>query len=144
MKRAIIAGLIILLFSQLAHAQDKPNWFHRHKRALTTLGINLAADGVLAWGLAHCRQGDVEKCLAHYGAAWGTYAAAVTGSTVLSVTLSENCYNSQDNKWLCRSLAYGPSAFMVGFGIQQYYQYTPETSTASLARLSQPYFRVRR
>lgn len=125
--------IFILIFALCLFATSinaEPNWFARHKRVLAVVGINAAGLAINAAGLRHCRQGDVENCTAHYGAAWGTFGVQA-GVTTTFVILGEVAHKSGDSK-LGNILSFTPAAFNTAWGINEWHQYGPEKDSTSL------------
>lgn len=131
----IIFLTLACLVAGCAYGQDtKQNWFVRHKRVLTVVAVNGAALGINAVGLKHCRQGDVENCTAHYGAAWATYGAWA-GVTATFVVLGEVTHKD-GNHVVGNLLSFTPAAYNVAWGINEWHQYGPETDSASSLKIN--------
>lgn len=121
--RLIFALLVIM---QPVCAGPHPiRWAKRHpfivKEAAAVLGAS-----VHAYGLQHCRAGDVERCNAHYGAAWMQFGFTTGLSTLVFVPLSEKCNHEDQGRAFCGVVGYGASAAQAAWGVHQYRRYRPE------------------
>lgn len=101
--------LLTLALTLCASAEAKPNW----KRIGAKVAVAGAAAGVHAYGLHKCRSTGVEKCQAHYGAAWASFGA-VTALNFVAIPLSEKI-----DGWQGNTMSYGGSAGQAIFGILQ-------------------------
>lgn len=127
MRKTVLAFILLVI---AIPTKAEPNWFVRHKRILIVVGVNAAGLGVNAIGLRHCRQGDVENCTAHYGAAWGTFGVEA-GATTTFVILGEISHKNGDNLF-GNLFSFTPAAFNVAWGINEWHQYAPEPAAQSL------------
>lgn len=125
---------VFLLFVALALGGSLPteagpkDWITHHKRFLFMEGAALAGAGIHAYGLHHCRQGGVERCDEHYGAAWQGFAWS-TGLTVIVLpSAAEGCWKNEGGKF-CNLLAYSGSSFQAAWGFHEWGINAPKTNS---------------
>jgi len=123
MKRLLFLLLLIALPAEAGPRQWVKNQFERHPTR-TAFVIAGAAATVHGLGLHRCRQGDVERCQAGYGAAWASFGV-VTGANIVSIATAHACWKDGGGKF-CNVLAYSWSAGQLGYGVHYWRNYKPE------------------
>jgi hypothetical protein len=124
--KVISVFILVLLLAQAASAGPHPiRWAKRHP-FIVKEGAAIMGASIHAYGLAHCRRGDVERCDAGYGAAWGTFGMTTGLSTLVFVPLSEKCDHEDQGRAFCGVIALGLPAGQALWGIHEYRQYRPE------------------
>jgi hypothetical protein len=128
--RPTLALLALLLLSGSAQASSKRphpfRWAKRHPTATAFLVAGGAAT-IHRFGLAHCAQGNVERCQAGYGARWQSFTA-VTVTNFAVVSAAHSCWKNDGGKF-CNVLGYGGSAAQAGFGIDQWRKRSAKTDS---------------
>lgn len=97
-------------------------WKFFGKQAVVVAGALIEARGI-----QHCRQGDVERCLGHYGSGWTIYGVE-TGMSELGLVLSSKCESEQSHWKGCYLFWPTPSVVQTIQGITQYRDYGPRIS----------------
>jgi hypothetical protein len=118
--------IIISLVAQTANAGPHPiRWAKRHPFVVKE-GAALLGASIHAYGLQHCRRGDVERCDAGYGSAWVMFGITTGTNMLIFVPLSEKCDHEFQGRVFCGTLGYGPSVAQTVWGIHEYHQYRLE------------------
>lgn len=125
MKKYALLLVVLFLFCSSVDAGPK-NWIKRHKRILAIEAVAIAGASVHAYGLAHCRSGDVERCDAHYGASWMQFGFTTGLNVVVFPSLAMKCYHEDQGGAFCGSLAYTPAITQAVWGVHEYKRYRPE------------------
>lgn len=114
----LLATLSFLLALAVPAPAGPKDWVKHHKRFLVMESAATGSALIGAYGLHHCRQGDVERCTGHYGAAWGIFGTGV-GLNLAMTGAAEGCWKNEGGKF-CNILAYSGSAAQFGWGIHQW------------------------
>jgi hypothetical protein len=126
MIRKLFTIAALLIFTSTVNA-GPIEWAKHHKRFLLMEGAAVGSAIIGAQGLKACRSTGVEKCTAHYGAAWATFGVG-TGLNFAMTGVAEGCWKNEGGKF-CNIFAYGGSAVQAGWGIHEWRLKAPKDAT---------------
>lgn len=126
----MLPRLIVLLLVCATPAAANPfshayHFVGHHKRFFAMEGAAIGGAAVHAYGLRHCRLGDVERCDERYGSAWAGYGFSTGITVVVLPSVAEACWKDDAGK-PCYAIGFTGSAVQAAWGIHEYRAFRPE------------------
>lgn len=118
MKSRLALLLVLSLVCSSVASAGPISWLKRQvddHPVRTRVVTTIVAGSIYAVGLHECRIHNVENCQAHYGAAWGSYAATMSADVVAQII------GYKLGGWTGGAISYGSNIGVIAWGAYQWH-----------------------